>query len=198
MPSAQTAARWCPDECPITGRKFFMWIEHPDGGMVPTYGGPFDSYTIPTRDGDEGFFCERYDHDYGGWRDDEIVGLKLIDDQSDECEHGQVAELQAEIEQLKKLLDTPHTADWFEGVKLEAGHQVKRWGSDQDAGKAPADWFWLIGYLAQKAMIAHMSGDQDKARHHTISTGAAMLNWFRQVVGDSSAMRPGLAEETRP
>ncbi|WP_249414284.1 hypothetical protein [Pseudomonas sp. NY5710] len=101
MPSAQTAARWCPDECPITGRKFFMWIEHPDGGMVPTYGGPFDSYTIPTRDGDEGFCCERYDHDYGGWRGDEMVGLKLIDDQSDECEHGQVAELQAEIERLK-------------------------------------------------------------------------------------------------
>ncbi|WP_241653199.1 hypothetical protein [Pseudomonas alkylphenolica] len=101
MPSAQTAARWCPDECPITGRKFFMWIEHPDGGMVPTYGGPFDSFTIPTRDGDEGFCCERYDHDYGGWRDDEMVGLKLIDDQSDECEHGQVAELQAEIERLK-------------------------------------------------------------------------------------------------
>ncbi|WP_256582830.1 MULTISPECIES: hypothetical protein [unclassified Pseudomonas] len=101
MPSAQTAARWCPDECPITGRKFFMWIEHPDGGMVPTYGGPFDSYTIPTRDGEEGFFCERYDHDYGGWRDDEMVGLKLIDDQSDECEHGQVAELREEIERLK-------------------------------------------------------------------------------------------------
>lgn len=104
MPSAQTAARWCPDECPITGRKFFMWIEHPDGGMVPTYGGPFDSYTIPTRDGDEGFLCERYDHDYGGWRDDEMVGLKLIDDQSDECEHGQVAELQGEIEQLRRAL----------------------------------------------------------------------------------------------
>ena len=101
MPSAQTAPRWCPDECRITGRKLFMWIEHPDGGMVPTYGGPFDSYTIPTRDGDEGFCCERYDHDYGGWRDDEMVGLKLIDDQSDECEHGQVAELQAEIERLK-------------------------------------------------------------------------------------------------
>jgi len=101
MPRAQTAARWCPDECPITGRKFFMWIEHPDGGMVPTYGGPFDSYTIPTREGDQGFCCERYDHDYGGWRDDEMVGLKLIDDQSHECEHGQVAELQAEIERLK-------------------------------------------------------------------------------------------------
>ncbi|MCZ9639593.1 MULTISPECIES: hypothetical protein [Pseudomonas] len=101
MPEGNQAARWCPDECPITGRKFFMWIDHPDDGMVPTYGGPFDSYTIPTRDGDEGFCCERYDHDYGGWRDSEIVGLKLIDDQSDECEHGQVAELQAEIERLK-------------------------------------------------------------------------------------------------
>jgi len=103
MPSAQTAARWCPDECPITGRKFFMWIEHPDGGMVPTYGGPFVSHTIPTRDGDDGFCCERYDHDYGGWRDAVMAGLMLIDDQSDECEHGQVVELQADIERLKSL-----------------------------------------------------------------------------------------------
>ncbi|MEE1886376.1 hypothetical protein [Pseudomonas carassii] len=47
MPEGNQAARWYPDECPITGRQFFMWIEHPDDGMVPTYGGPFDSYTIP-------------------------------------------------------------------------------------------------------------------------------------------------------
>ncbi|WP_256658233.1 hypothetical protein [Pseudomonas sp. DG56-2] len=100
MPEGNRAARWCPDKCPVTGRQFFMWIEHPDDGMVPTYGGPFDSYTIPVRDGDEGFCCERFDHDLGNWRDSEIVGLKLIDDQSDDREHGQVAELQAEIERL--------------------------------------------------------------------------------------------------
>ena len=52
--------QWRPDICPITGRAFFMWIEHPTLGNVPTYGGPLDSYTIPTKDGDGEFSCERY------------------------------------------------------------------------------------------------------------------------------------------
>ena len=99
-------------------------------------------------------------------------------------------------EELEALLDTPHTSDWFEGVKLEAGHQIKRWGSEHDAGKGPADWFWLIGYLAQKAMGAQMLGDTEKAKHHTISTGAALLNWFRAITGDSNAMRPGIDDAT--
>ncbi|EQA1027498.1 ead/Ea22-like family protein, partial [Escherichia coli] len=34
--------QWRPDICPITGRAFFMWIEHPTLGNVPTYGGPLD------------------------------------------------------------------------------------------------------------------------------------------------------------
>jgi hypothetical protein len=96
------------------------------------------------------------------------------------------------IAELEALLDTPHTAEWFEGVKLEAGHQIKRWGSDHDAGKTSADWFWLIGYLAQKAMTSQMAGNEEKAKHHTISTGAALLNWFRAITGDSNAMRPGI------
>lgn len=58
-----------PDKCPITGLPFFMNIEHPELGMIATYGGPFDSYTIPAADDDdEGCFrSERYDHDMGGW-----------------------------------------------------------------------------------------------------------------------------------
>ncbi|HEY8359486.1 MAG TPA: hypothetical protein VIL30_18705 [Ramlibacter sp.] len=63
---------WCPDFCPITGRRFFMWI---DG--EPTYGGPFDSYTIPLRDENGEFYCRQYDHDEGGWKDWSI-GLGLI------------------------------------------------------------------------------------------------------------------------
>lgn len=70
--------KWCPDRCPITMRPFFMWIEHPTLGYVPTYGGPYDSYTIPTPDNlpeDNGklewfdieFTCYRYDHDEGYW-----------------------------------------------------------------------------------------------------------------------------------
>lgn len=58
-----------PNKCPITDLPFFMNIEHPELGMIATYGGPFDSYTIPTADDDdEGCFrSERYDHDMGGW-----------------------------------------------------------------------------------------------------------------------------------
>ncbi|WP_176317854.1 hypothetical protein [Burkholderia vietnamiensis] len=59
--------RWCPDECPVTGKPFFMWIDHPELGYVPTYGGPYDSYTIAVPDQDGYFRSERYDHDEGSW-----------------------------------------------------------------------------------------------------------------------------------
>ena len=68
---------WCPDRCPITLLPFFMWIEHPEFGWVPTYGGPFDSYTIPEPDieGAAGkqridieYYRYRFDHDEGWWR----------------------------------------------------------------------------------------------------------------------------------
>lgn len=83
-PAASTAPeRWCPDVCPITGRKFFMWVEHwKTRQHVPTYGDPFDSYTIPVRDEGGTYHCERFDHDAGAWRDWEDVGLVLVDDQS--------------------------------------------------------------------------------------------------------------------
>lgn len=84
-PAAPEATPWCPDACPFTGRPFFMWITHHETGVkVPTYGGPFDSYTLPVKGSDGSFECERYDHDRGGWLTDEIqdVGLTLVDDQS--------------------------------------------------------------------------------------------------------------------
>nr|DAI18991.1 MAG TPA: Ead/Ea22-like protein [Bacteriophage sp.] len=89
--------QWKPDVCPITGRRFFMWIEHPEFGCVPTYGGPYDSYTIPTRDSDGEFSCERYDHDIGGWVDGECVGAYLIDD-DEQC---RVYELEQRISDLE-------------------------------------------------------------------------------------------------
>jgi hypothetical protein len=78
--AASVSSQWKPDVCPITGREFFMWIEHPTLGYVPTYGGPFDSYTIPTKGSDGEFSCERYDHDFGGWVEGVCLGLYLIDD----------------------------------------------------------------------------------------------------------------------
>lgn len=91
-----------------------------------------------------------------------------------------------------EIINTPETADFMAGVPIEAQHQRERWGADHDAGKAPLDWFWLIGYLAQKAATAQMSGDTEKALHHTISTGAALANWHAAISGKDTAMRPGI------
>lgn len=57
------------DRCPFTGRPHFMDIEHPELGLVPTYGGPFDSFTIPIPDDDDErtLRSERFDHDQGAW-----------------------------------------------------------------------------------------------------------------------------------
>lgn len=96
-------------------------------------------------------------------------------------------------ERLEWLLDTPHTDEWFEAVRVEAGHQIKRWGVEHDVGKEPQDWFWLLGYLVGKALRAAVDGDTEKAKHHTISSGAALLNWFRAMTGDSQVMQPGHA-----
>lgn len=108
----------------------------------------------------------------------------------------ELAQLRDRVKQLESLLSTPSTNDWFKSVRLEAGHQNFTRDSKHDAGKTPADWFWLIGYLAQKAMTAHQEGEVNKARHHTISTAAVLLNWFRAINGEQSGMVPGLSEET--
>lgn len=80
--------RWCPAICPVTFSRFFMWIEHPKKGWLPTYGGPFDSYTIPEPNYDEHkrpfarfdveYTQERYDHDAGMWVESETVDIRTI------------------------------------------------------------------------------------------------------------------------
>ncbi|MDJ4950429.1 ead/Ea22-like family protein [Salmonella enterica] len=120
--AASVNNHWKPDVCPITGRMFFMWIEHETLGYVPTYGGPFDSYTIPTRDSSGEFSCERYDHDLGGWVEGEFIGLYLIDD-DEQC---RVCELEERISELEARTVTlpdrkseifwPRDADEFDSL----------------------------------------------------------------------------------
>ncbi|WP_199031325.1 hypothetical protein [Ralstonia sp. ASV6] len=66
-PRDMKEGRWCPDVCPVTGKPFLMWMDHPELGYVPTYGGPFDSYTLAEPDADGYFRSEHYDHDRGEW-----------------------------------------------------------------------------------------------------------------------------------
>lgn len=103
----------------------------------------------------------------------------------------------ARIAEIEALINHPHNDDWFEGTRIEAAHQVERWGAAHDAGKAPLDWFWLVGFLAQKAATAAIDGAVDKARHHTISTAAALLNWHRHLSRTSTLMRPGIDPAAR-
>lgn len=110
----------------------------------------------------------------------------------------QVEELQkkltlaeAERDQLKALLNTPEVDDFDKSLPLESGHQVTRWGSEHDTGKTPADWFWLVGYLAGKALTAHISDDTFKAKHHCISTAAVLRNWHAHIRSGETAMWPG-------
>lgn len=104
----------------------------------------------------------------------------------------EVDRLKAENKKIVRLIDTPHTDDFIKAVPLEAAHQVKRWGVEHDVGKTPWDWFWLIGYLAQKAASAALSGNTEKAKHHTISTAAVLLNWFRRLTGEDESFQPGI------
>lgn len=85
------------------------------------------------------------------------------------------------LSELENILNSPAVSEWHQGVRIETAHQVARWGAGHDSGKSPEDWFWLLGYLGGKALHAAKSGDLDKAKHHTISSGAALCNWFRAL-----------------
>lgn len=101
--------------------------------------------------------------------------------------------LHREIDRLQALLNTPELVDFTKAVQLEAAHQRERWPSEQDEGKTPADWFWLLGFLSGKALQAHVLGHREKALHHTISSAAALANWHAAILGKTN-MRPGIAD----
>jgi hypothetical protein len=99
--------------------------------------------------------------------------------------------LSADVDRLRGLLNTPEVGDFVDAVQREAAHQRVRWGSDHDEGKTPADWFWLIGYLAGKALHALTAGNVEKGLHHVITTAAVLANWHAAVLGKTN-MRPGI------
>lgn len=102
------------------------------------------------------------------------------------------AVLEAKVTRLNFLLNTPETENFDKAVPLEAAHQVNRWGSEHDAGKQPEDWFWLLGYLAGKALASVKAGDMEKAKHHCISSAAVLRNWHAHIRSGDSLMRPGI------
>lgn len=114
--------------------------------------------------------------------------------QSQALTDDRVIELTREVERLNAIVNTPQANDFLRAVSTESEHQRQRWGNEHDAGKAPADWFWLIGYLAGKALHAHVGGNIEKAEHHIITTAAACANWHLSMFGRTT-MRPGIDGE---
>jgi len=104
----------------------------------------------------------------------------------------------AEVKRLTARLNTPEVDGFVVGVVSEAQHQRERWSAEHDAGKMPEDWFWLIGYLAGKALASAIVGNAAKAKHHVIATAAALANWHAALNGGNREMRPGIGVESRP
>ena len=102
----------------------------------------------------------------------------------------EIKRLRAEVERMTALYNTPATEDYMTAVRTEAAHQIERWGTWHDTGKTDPDWFWLVGYLAGKAL----HDIRGKKTHHIIACAAALLNWHRAVTGESNVMRPGIEE----
>ena len=100
-----------------------------------------------------------------------------------------------EGDRLNALLNTPEIEDFDKAVPLESAHQIERWGAQHDAGKNPEDWFWLVGYLAGKALAAFKTNDLTKAKHHCISASAALRNWHAHIRSGQSEMRPGVSAQ---
>jgi hypothetical protein len=119
--------------------------------------------------------------------------MKLITEES----YAELLAAKQERDELRALVNSPHNAEFLAGVRREIAHQVHRWGTVHDRAKAPADWLWLLGHLAGKALHAHAAGDTEKALHHCISSAAVLGNWHTHILLGGGAMAPGSSDLQR-
>lgn len=159
-----------PEKCPITGRPFFMVLDHPELGPVPTYGGPFDSYTIPAPEGEptdpwheRELRCERFDHDAGYWVEGgEPIPLRIVhDDVLDQLQSDaatpttQAAPGTGPNETIQAAVDALIRAAWSWGEGC--GVDSVPWGAEGDShnemqrGEVDAAKRHLLSVLATQA-----------------------------------------------
>lgn len=101
---------------------------------------------------------------------------------------------EAELARVREVINTPELDNFLRAVHVEAIHQVERWGTAHDRAKRDSDWFWLVGYLAGKALHSSVAGNNDKALHHCVSTAAALYNWHCAIKGVDVRMCPGKSD----
>jgi len=76
----------------------------------------------------------------------------------------------ADHDRVVALINNPEFEAFLRGVHVEAVHQVERWGQAHDRAKRPADWFWLVGYLAGKAL--HSATGEQLPRYRHVKRGS--------------------------
>jgi len=127
----------------------------------------------------------------------EEAAAKMLSASEDERER-----LSSRVRELLATINAPEIIHFAHAVEIEAAHQRERWGSDHDVGKTDADWLWLIGFLASKA-LHNPGGSEEKRLHRIVTVAAAACNWHASRLGKTN-MRPGIdpprevaAEEAR-
>lgn len=85
----------------------------------------------------------------------------------------------------------PYIEHFLSAVSAEADFQRKKWGAAHDRSKSTENWYWLVGYLAGKALFSAIKGDKDKAMHHCVSAAAALMQWHSSIFEDQSGSGRG-------
>jgi hypothetical protein len=94
-----------------------------------------------------------------------------------------IENVQQELLDYARKLNTPEISDFAKGVVLEAAHQREKW---DDETKRDFDWAAVAHWLLAKALINPPQNDGtigEKARlHRLVALGALVANWHAAVL----------------
>lgn len=94
--------------------------------------------------------------------------------------------LKKENDRLTELLNNPEIEDFIKGVRLEASHQLERWGIDREESAPPHHFILVFNKILGKMAVDIFNKDIDKFKHHCIAVAAEMHNIHRQTKKEST------------
>lgn len=93
-----------------------------------------------------------------------------------------VIELLSRYEKLYGLINKPEVIDFTRGMSCEFAFQNLKWGDETLDNYTHEDWFWVVGYLAGKAVHCFENDKHKKGLHHTITTAAVLSHWHSRAL----------------
>ncbi len=82
---------------------------------------------------------------------------------------------------LERLINNPEIENFLEGVKLEAAHQIERWGLEKEERNPPHHYILVMAKILGKMSTDIFDRDVEKFKHHCIAVAAEMHNLHRQI-----------------